>query len=117
MHLTKHHNSLATWLMVLTIMLTPWLSFWTTPVLANSGQGKTVVLCTLEGLQRVVLDKNNTHSEYGQWMGAVPADIAEPADSTPCAAIQLEQAFSQSLPSSYFVSTARYYPYQSVARM
>lgn len=43
-----------TWWVISLLAMLPWLSFWTTPQLANR-QGQTVVLCTLEGFKEATV--------------------------------------------------------------
>jgi len=49
------HQSTARWLLILVITMTPWLSFWTSPLLSHNSQGETVILCTINGFQAVTL--------------------------------------------------------------
>ncbi|MEZ5479667.1 MAG: hypothetical protein R3E95_19980 [Thiolinea sp.] len=80
----RNPRTLLIGLLLLTLALTPWLSFWTTPLLARTTQGETVVLCTLQGLKTVQLDRNgviaNTDADSSDWH---------------CPALQLAKLFNQ----------------------
>ncbi len=90
------HNLLTTWLLTLTIIMTPWISFWATPVLAHNQQGEIVVLCTLNGLQRVAIKPAESGNSGLYSNGTI---VAEPIaiDQQPCSVVQLIKAFSQGL--------------------
>lgn len=79
MQCNQQDKLLVSWTLTLVLMMTPWLSFWTTPVLAVQ-HGEQMVLCTLQGLKAVTTGQNDQQIE----------------DSTGhCPALQLLQAFSQ----------------------
>ena len=42
--------------MILVITMSPWLSFWTSPLLSNNAKGETVVVCTVNGFKSITLE-------------------------------------------------------------
>lgn len=77
MSFDRYDKLLISWTLTLVLMMTPWLSFWTTPVLGHSQNGEQVVLCSLK---TVTLDQNGNIIE---------------APTEQCSALQLLKAFSQ----------------------
>lgn len=106
------HKLFTIWILTLAIIMTPWLSFWTTPVLANNSQGETVVLCTLQGLQRVTVKTTGIASSDSE-LYTNSSIIAEPIESNAhCSAIQLQKVFSQALHFPPILSALPHYPLQ-----
>ncbi|HPE61386.1 MAG: hypothetical protein KDI15_10160 [Thiothrix sp.] len=82
---TRKIRTPLTGLLLLALVLTPWLSFWSTPQLARTAAGETVVICTLEGLKTIRLDANG-----------IIADTPAP-DGLHCPALHLAKLFSQTV--------------------
>lgn len=36
--------------------MTPWLSFWTSPLLSSNAKGETIVVCTINGYKSITLE-------------------------------------------------------------
>lgn len=77
MSFDRQDKLLISWMLTLVLMMTPWLSFWTTPVLAQHQNGEQVVLCSL---QIITIDQNGKRID---------------APTEQCSALQLLKAFSQ----------------------
>ena len=50
---TLYRRTITTWVLIAGMLLQPILTYLATPHLAEDGEGHTVVLCTLNGLQEV----------------------------------------------------------------
>ena len=79
MSFDRQEKLLISWMLTLVLMMTPWLSFWTTPVLGQHQNGEQVVLCSL---QTITIDQNGNR-------------IDTPTEQ--CPALQLLKAFSQTV--------------------
>lgn len=91
--LSKPHKPIALWMMTLVITMTPWLSFWTSPLLSNNSNGETVIVCTVNGFKSITLTPQFTADDV----------------SDACAALQLADALSSSpLPSANKANLAPY---------
>lgn len=63
--------------------MTPWLSFWTSPLISNNAKGETVVMCTINGFKSVTIKPQ-----------APQLTLEEVSDY--CAVLQLADALSGS---------------------
>lgn len=90
----RQDKLLLSWMLTLVIMMTPWLSFWTTPVLGHSQNGEQVVLCSL---QTVTIDQN------GNIIKAAPER---------CPALELLKVFSQTAHTDAGNLSGQHYPAQ-----
>lgn len=81
----KRQNLLTIWLLTVVVIMTPWLSFWATPVMAGA-PGERVALCTLQGAQTVLVDNAGNILEQS---------------TEHCSALQLIKAFGQTPPPNF----------------
>lgn len=65
--------------------MTPWLSFWTSPLLSTNAKGETVVVCTINGFKSITLEPQTPE-----------LTLEEVSDY--CAALQLADALGNSPP-------------------
>lgn len=94
MSFNRQDKLLLSWMLTLVIMMTPWLSFWTTPVLGHTQHGEQVVLCSL---QTVTIDQNGNIIE---------------AASERCSALELLKVFSQTVHAETGKTANPHYPAQ-----
>ena len=96
--------------------MTPWLSFWATPVIGHNQQGETVVLCTLNGLQRVVVPTTESAQlkDVDLYLDSTLTVKADAQNQQYCPALQLVKAFSQGLLTAP-IATPSPYPSNTLA--
>ncbi|MEZ5534619.1 MAG: hypothetical protein R3F02_03245 [Thiolinea sp.] len=93
----KLHRAFIYYLLILSILMGPVLSMWTTPMLVKTAQGEQVFLCTMQGVEAVTLLPDGTITRT--------ADDAETTDT--CPALYLQALFSQSLTATLHIALIR----------
>ncbi|MEZ5536305.1 MAG: hypothetical protein R3F02_11860 [Thiolinea sp.] len=92
MSFNRQDKLLVSWMLTLVLMMTPWLSFWTTPVLGHAQNGEQVVLCSLK---TVTIDQN------GKLVTAA---------TERCPALELLKVFSQTVHTATSYAPGPVYP-------
>ncbi len=82
----RWHNG-AAWLLVAGILLQPIINYLVTPWVSLDSRGHYVLMCTLDGLQQVLVEES----------GATPAE-----DEAPCPALELIKLVGSAKPAASF---------------
>ncbi|PWQ98594.1 hypothetical protein [Leucothrix pacifica] len=61
--------------------MTPWLNFWTTPLISSNAKGETVIVCTVNGFKSVTLKAHLTLEEVSDYCAVL--QLADALGSSP----------------------------------